>query len=187
MSATAHQYQIFETAAGFCGIARSEAGITRFQLPTISAEAAERSLLRRLPAAACGTPPLRAFDAAAAAKRYFLGEKTDFSDFVLDLDQQSDFFKRAYAAARRIGWGETTTYGALAKELAAGPEGARDIGQAMAHNPIPLIIPCHRVLAAGGKLGGFSAPGGGAAKIRMLALEGVHVGPPPSEQQSLGF
>jgi methylated-DNA-[protein]-cysteine S-methyltransferase len=75
----------------------------------------------------------------------------------------------------------------LAKELAAGPQGARDIGQAMANNPIPLIIPCHRVLAAGGKLGGFSAPGGGTAKLRMLEFEGVHVGPPASAQQSLRF
>jgi methylated-DNA-[protein]-cysteine S-methyltransferase len=73
----------------------------------------------------------------------------------------------------------------LAKELGAGPEGARDVGQAMAKNPVPLIIPCHRVLAAGGKVGGFSAPGGSAAKVRMLELEGVHVGPPPPAQRSL--
>ncbi len=187
MSATAHRYQIFETAGGFCGIAWSEAGITRFQLPTRSAEAAEQRLLRRLPGAAPGAPPLRVLDAIAAVKRYFHGEKIDFSDFLLDLNEQSDFFKQAYTAARRIGWGQTTTYGALAKELAAAPEAARDIGQAMAQNPVPLIIPCHRVLAAGGKLGGFSAPGGSAAKIRMLELEGVRVGPPPSPQQSLEF
>ena len=73
---------------------------------------------------------------------------------------------------RRVGWGRTTTYGTLAKELGAEREGARDVGQAMAKNPVALIIPCHRVLAAGGKVGGFSAPGGSAAKIRMLALEG---------------
>jgi methylated-DNA-[protein]-cysteine S-methyltransferase len=72
----------------------------------------------------------------------------------------------------------------LAKELGAGPETARDVGQAMANNPVALIIPCHRVLAAGGKVGGFSAPGGSAAKRRMLPLEGVHVGPAPSAQQS---
>jgi methylated-DNA-[protein]-cysteine S-methyltransferase len=132
-------------------------------------------------------PPPRVLDAVAAAKHYFLGEKTDFSDFLLDLDAQSEFFKQVYAAARRVSWGQTTTYGALAKALAAGPEGARDIGQAMANNPIPLIVPCHRVLAAGGKLGGFSAPGGAAAKIRMLELEGVNVGPPRPAQQSLEF
>jgi methylated-DNA-[protein]-cysteine S-methyltransferase len=182
-----HHYQIFETAGGFCGIAWSEAGIARFQLPTRSADAAERSLLRRLPSATTGAPALPVLDAIAAAKRYFLGEKVDFSACLLDLGGQPDFLKQTYAAARRIGWGQTTTYGALAKELSAGPEGARDIGQAMAHNPVPLIIPCHRVLAAGGKLGGFSAPGGGAAKARMLELEGVQVGAPASPQQSLRF
>ena len=77
--------------------------------------------------------------------------------------------------------------GALAKELGAGPEAARDVGQAMAKNPVALLIPCHRVLAAGGKIGGFSAPGGSAAKIRMLALEGVDLEPPRPAQQSLGF
>ena len=83
--------------------------------------------------------------------------------------------------------GYTTTYGTLAKELGAGPEAARDVGKAMARNPVALIIPCHRVLAAGGKVGGFSAPGGSAAKRRMLALEGVHLDPPPPAQQSFRF
>jgi O-6-methylguanine DNA methyltransferase len=83
---------------------------------------------------------------------------------------------------RHVGWGHTTTYGALAMELGAGPEAARDVGQAMARNPVALIIPCHRVLAAGGKVGGFSAPGGSAAKVRMLELEGVRVEPPRPAQ-----
>ena len=83
--------------------------------------------------------------------------------------------------------GPHNNHGALAKELGAGPESARDVGQAMAKNPVALIIPCHRVLAAGGKVGGFSAPGGSAAKIRMLALEGVHVELAPPAQQSFGF
>ena len=105
--------------------------------------------------------------------RYFEGEETDFSGFKLDLCGQDPFFEQIYAAARRVGWGRTMTYGTLAKELGAGPEAARDVGQAMAKNPVALIIPCHRVLAAGGKVGGFSAPGGSGAKIRMLALEGI--------------
>ena len=84
----------------------------------------------------------------------------------------------------RIKWGQTTTYGTLAGELGGGPETARDVGQAMARNPIPLIIPCHRVLAAGGKIGGFSAPGGAAAKIWMLGLEGVQVGSSKGGQQT---
>jgi methylated-DNA-[protein]-cysteine S-methyltransferase len=184
---TAHHYLIFETAGGFCGIAWNGVGITRFQLPAPNAEATERNLLRRLPHAEPGTPAPPVSDAITAVRRYFEGENVDFSGFPLDLDEQDGFFKRIYAAARHVPWGRTTTYGGLAKELGAGPEAARDVGQAMARNPIPLLIPCHRVLAAGGKVGGFSAPGGSAAKIRMLELEGVHVGPPPPAQQSLGL
>jgi methylated-DNA-[protein]-cysteine S-methyltransferase len=188
MGQTANPYFIFETAGGFCGIAWNDAGIRRFQLPARSPEATERNLLRRLPGALAGTPPTEVLEAVNAAKRYFEGEQIDFSRFQLDLGEQDDFFKTIYVAARRVGWGHTTTYGTLAKEVGAGgPEAARDVGQAMARNPVPLIIPCHRVLAAGGKVGGFSAPGGSDAKIRMLELEGVRVGPPESAQQSLGL
>ena len=187
MRQTAHRYLIFETASGFCGIAWNNVGITRFQLPTRSAAAAERILLRRVPGAEPGAPISEVAEAVAAVKRYFEGEETDFSGFKLDLGVQDPFFKRIYAAARRVGWGQTTTYGTLANELGAGPEAARDVGQAMAKNPVALIIPCHRVLAAGGKIGGFSAPGGSAAKIRMLELEGVHVEPPRPAQQSFAF
>jgi len=187
MAQTMHHYLIFETAGGFCGIAWSDAGITRFQLPTKAAESTERLLLRRLPDAEPGAPTPDVLEAVAAVKRYFQGEETDFSGVELDLTGQDAFFRDIYVAARRVGWGRTTTYGALAKELGAGPEAARDVGQAMAKNPVALIIPCHRVLAAGGKLGGFSAPGGSSSKARMLELEGVHLGPPPPAQQSLGF
>jgi methylated-DNA-[protein]-cysteine S-methyltransferase len=173
-----HRFFVFETAAGFCGIAWNDVGITRFQLPAKSAEATERLMRRRLPSAEPGEPPPAVAAAVAAAQRYFAGEEIDFSGFTLDLDEQLPFFRQIYAAARRVGWGRTTTYGTLAKELGAGPEGARDVGQAMAQNPVALIIPCHRVLAAGGKVGGFSAPGGAAAKVRMLELEGVHFEPP---------
>jgi methylated-DNA-[protein]-cysteine S-methyltransferase len=187
MGQTAHHYLIFETAGGFCGIAWNSIGITRFQLPTQSAEATERNLRRRLPGAESGTPTPEVVEAVTAVKRYFEGEKIDFSAFQLDLDGQEGFFKQIYAAARRVGWGQTTTYGTLAKGLGVGPEAARDVGQAMAKNPVPLIIPCHRVLAAGGKIGGFSAPGGSTAKIRMLQLEGIQVEPPQPAQRSFEF
>jgi methylated-DNA-[protein]-cysteine S-methyltransferase len=180
-------YFVFDTAAGFCAIAWSDAGITRFMLPSSTAEATERNLRRRVADAQAGTPPAHVMAAVDAAKRYFDGEKVDFSDLVLDLGAQNDFFKQIYAAARRVDWGRTTTYGSLAKELGAGPEAARDVGQAMAKNPVPLIIPCHRVLAAGGKLGGFSAPGGSATKQRMLEIEGVRLGTPQPAQQTLGL
>lgn len=182
-----HRYLIFETAGGFCGIAWNDVGITRFQLPTRSADSTEKLLRRRLPEAEPGIPSGEVREAVDAVKRYFAGEEVDFSKVKLDLDGQDDFFKQIYAVARRIGWGHTTTYGAIARELGAGPEVARDVGQAMAKNPVALIIPCHRVLAAGGKIGGFSAPGGSTSKTRMLELEGVRLGSPEPAQQSLGF
>lgn len=187
MSKAAQYYTVFETANGFCGIAWNGAGITRFRLPDNSVNAAARNLLRHLPDAEPGVPPQSVADVIAAAKRYFAGEKIDFSNVQLDLDGQSELFRNIYGAARRVGYGQTTTYGTLAKQLGGDWEMARDVGQAMAKNPVPLIIPCHRVLAAGGKVGGFSAPGGADSKVRMLELEGVRAGPPESAQQSLGL
>jgi methylated-DNA-[protein]-cysteine S-methyltransferase len=187
MAKMVQSYLIFQTATGFCGVTWNSVGIARFQLPTKSADAAERILLRRVPGAEPGTPTPEVAEFVAAATRYFQGEQTDFSEFALDLGDQDEFVTRIYAAARRIPWGQTTTYGALAKELGAGPEAARDVGQAMAKNPVPLIIPCHRVLAAGGKIGGFSAPGGSATKIRMLELERVHIATREPAQRSFSF
>ena len=187
MTQPTHCYFVFETANGFCAIAWSDVGIARFHLPSSTADAAERNLKRRLPHASAGTPTAQVLAVIDAAKRYFAGEKVDFSDVALDLGVEDEFFEKIYAAARRLGWGQTTTYGSLAKELGAGPEAARDVGQAMARNPVPLIIPCHRVLAAGGKLGGFSAPGGSATKQRMLEIEGVRLEPAPPAQQTLGL
>ncbi len=128
-------------------------------------------------------PPPHIAQAVEAAKRYFAGEQIDFSDMTLDLTGQDDFYREIYAAARRVGYGETTTYGTLAKAIGRTDwEAAREVGQAMAKNPVALFIPCHRVLAASGKIGGFSAPGGAETKAKMLELEGVHLGP---KQQSL--
>lgn len=185
MAERAQTYHVFQTAAGYCGIAWNDVGITRFQLPANTAEATERNVLRRVHGAVPGLPTPAINDVIAAVRRYFDGETIDFSSVALDLEGQDDFFRQIYQALRRVGWGHTTTYGSLAKQLGAGPEAARDVGQAMAKNPVPLIIPCHRVLAAGGKVGGFSAPGGATSKVRMLELEGVHVGAPEPAQQPL--
>ena len=142
---------------------------------------------RRAFGAEPGPPPEDIAAVIEAAKRYFDGEEIDFSQVPVDLADQDAFFAQIYDALRRVGWGGTTTYGALAKEVGAGRDRARDVGEAMAKNPAPLIIPCHRVLAAGGKIGGFSAPGGSKTKARMLELEGVRVGPPQAAQQSFRF
>ena len=184
---TQHRYVLFETANGFCGVAWNDAGITRLQLPATSAKTAERLLLRRTPGAKPDMPNPMVSEAVAAVKRYFDGNETDFSSFPLDLGEHDAFCQRVYAAARRVRWGHATTYGTLARELDGGPETARDVGQALARNPIPLIIPCHRVLAAGGKIGGFSAPGGATAKMRMLGLERVQREASDSSQASFGF
>ena len=130
MRQAADHYLIFGTVGGFCGIAWNDVGITRFQLPTRTAEAAERSLLRRAPGARRRTPTPEVAKAIAGVKRYFEGEETDFAGFTIDLGEQDPFFERIYEAARRIGWGHTTTYGTLAKQLGAGPEAARDVGKA---------------------------------------------------------
>lgn len=185
MGQSSHHYCIFETAGGFCGIAWTEAGIARFQLPTQHAAATERALLHRVPGATPGTPTSEVGVAIADVKRYFQGEAIDFRAIRLDLAEQDELNTQIYAAARRVGWGYTTTYGKLAAEVGLGREAARDVGQAMAKNPVALIIPCHRVLAARGKLGGFSAPGGTQTKLRMLELERVHIGEPQVEQKSL--
>jgi methylated-DNA-[protein]-cysteine S-methyltransferase len=187
MSRSERHYTIFETAAGWCGIAWNAAGVVRFTLPTSSEDSADRLLLRRMPDALRSEPTAEIDDAIDAAQRYFAGEPIDLSGVRLDLGPQDAFFAKVYDTVRRLGWGETTTYGTVAKSLGAGPEAARDVGQAMANNPIPLIVPCHRVLAAGNKIGGFSAPGGSDAKRRMLELEGVQLAPPKPVQQSLAL
>ncbi len=178
---------VFETAGGPCGVAWSGAGILRFQLPAADAAAVRRLLLRDGAVAGTGAPPDFVRAAVTAVQRYFSGEAVDFTDVPLDLSAESGTFRTIYAETRRLRWGETTTYGALARAVDAGPEGARLVGQAMARNPVALIIPCHRVLAAGGRVGGFSAPGGAQSKLKMLALEGIGVGPPPSAQRAFGF
>ncbi|MBO9587739.1 methylated-DNA--[protein]-cysteine S-methyltransferase [Devosia sp.] len=113
---------------------------------------------------------------------YAEGEEVDFSAVSLDLTGVPDFHRRCYDILLTIGWGKTTTYGDMARQL--GDVGlSRAVGQAMGANPIPLIIPCHRVLAAGNGAGGFSAPGGTSSKRVMLALEGVSMGAPPGQMQ----
>ncbi len=178
-------YCVFQVTGGFCGIAWSKTGITRLCLPTRTAAAATRMLLRRAPDGTPGTPPPEVAETVTAVERYFRGERVDFSSARLEIGGQGDFPRRIYQALRKVGWGQTTTYGALAKEIGADPEAAREVGEAMGRNPVPLIIPCHRVLAAGGKLGGFSAPGGTSTKIRMLELEGARLDGAHSSQQSL--
>lgn len=176
-------YTIFETAHGFAAIAWTARGVSGFRLPAATTNEARRAVLRRVPDAVEADPPTPIAEVIELAQRYFEGEAIDFSAVPLDLGEQEPLFARIYERVRRLERGETTTYGAVARALGERPEVARDVGQAMAHNPIPLIVPCHRVLAAGGKIGGFSAPGGSDAKARMLALEGVQTARPPEPKK----
>jgi len=170
-------YHVFETKLGFCGIAWNDQGVTRFRLPDVSREAAERDVsAKRTP----HLPPPHIAAIVAQAERYFAGEHIDFTPIPLDLSGVDPFRRSIYDALRQVPFGETVTYGELARRAGANePQAAQDVGVAMARNPVPLIIPCHRVLAAGGKLGGFSAPGRTEAKQRMLALEGVYIDKQP--------
>ena len=177
--ARANGYQLFKTDAGFAAIAWNGAGISGLRLPAPAAHEAEHAIVRRVQGARRAEPPVEVREIIVRATRYFAGERVDFDDVPVDLGEPSPFFVRVYAEVRKLGWGETATYGAIAQTLGAGPEYARDVGQAMANNPVPLIVPCHRVTAAGGKIGGFSAPGGSMSKARMLELEGVTIGPAP--------
>ena len=120
-------------------------------------------------------PPAPVREAIALLERYFAGERIDFARVALDLVAVGSFHRAIYDVARSLGWGQTATYGELARQVGS-PGAARAVGQAMGHNPVPVIIPCHRVLAAGRKIGGFSALGGALTKERLLALEGVHLG-----------
>ncbi len=168
------RYCLFDTALGTVGVAWSERGLTRLQLPESTRGATERRLSGRSADLAADKPPPRVRQAVAAVERYLAGESVDFSPLVLDLAGVGDFHRRIYDLTRDVGWGETITYGELARRVGA-PGAARAVGQAMGRNPIPIIIPCHRVLASGGKVGGFSAFGGAVTKTRLLALEGVHL------------
>jgi methylated-DNA-[protein]-cysteine S-methyltransferase len=179
-------HAVFETALGFMGIAWSERGLTRLCLPQASRDSVERRLLRLDGDIPAGIRPPWAADLIEAIKAYAAGATVDFSAFPVDLTGVDAFRLAIYAAARKLAFGEVTTYGELASR--AGHAGlARETGAALGANPVPLVIPCHRIMAAGGKIGGFSAPGGSATKERMLGLEGVRVGPPASTQASFGF
>ncbi len=170
-------YALFDTAIGTCAIAWNARGLTCMQLPERTPEAGEKRLLKRSPDATRAVPPARVAQVIMQIKRYAAGEAVAFDDVALDIEGVPAFHRAVYDAARAVKWGETTTYGALGAK-AGSQDDAREVGVALSRNPVTLIIPCHRVLAAGNKMGGFSAHGGTVTKERLLALEGVTVGEP---------
>lgn len=164
------EYCLIATAIGPVGLAWSGQGLVRLQLPYADAATTIERLIGRLSEPAEAHPPAWLEATVVRVQRYFAGTKVDFSDAPLDFDGLPEFLQRLYRELLTIGWGETITYGELAERMGS-PGGAQAVGQAMGRNPIPVIVPCHRVLAAGNKPGGFSAPGGASTKLRLLELE----------------
>jgi methylated-DNA-[protein]-cysteine S-methyltransferase len=169
-------HALFETAIGICGVAWSVRGLVALALPERDGAATEKRLRAKSHSACAAEPPPEIAAAIMQIQKYCAGERIDFSSVPLDLSAIDPFRRRLYETMRAIGFGQTTTYGELAKQTGASDwEAARDIGAAMGKNPLPIVVPCHRVLAAGGKLGGFSAYGGTQTKEKLLALEGVRL------------
>jgi methylated-DNA-[protein]-cysteine S-methyltransferase len=174
---TAQGFTLFDTAIGCCAIAWSERGIVGVQLPGRDAEATRAGLIRRHPNAREAAPPDEVARAIEGIVALVGGEPRDLAEVVLDLDAVPEFNRRVYAIARTIKPGATLTYGAIATQL--GEPDARGVGEAMGQNPCPIIVPCHRVVAAGGRTGGFSAYGGAATKRRLLSIESARTEPEP--------
>ena len=165
-------FALFDTAIGACGIAWGPRGIIGVQLPEAGEGATRARMLRRFPQLNETEPPPEVQEATASIRALMAGEPLDLAEIVLDYEGVSDFHRRVYEIARRIVPGRTRSYGEIAAEL-GDKDLARAVGQALGHNPFAPVVPCHRVLAAGGKPGGFSAHGGATAKLRMLMIEGA--------------
>lgn len=165
-------YALFETAIGWAGLAWNDKGLVACHLPEREAETARRGFLRRFPEAIEAEPPAALAPTIEGVRALMRGEKADLSGAPLDLSRTPEFHARVYEIARKIPAGETLTYGEIAERL-GDKLLARDVGQALGKNPWPIVVPCHRVTAAGGKPGGFSARGGVNTKLKLLAIEGA--------------
>lgn len=165
-------FALFDTAVGSCAIAWCERGVLGVQLPEGDAARTRARMRRRFPTARETSPPAQVQCAVDGIVALIGGEAVDFSAVALDMECVPAFHRRVYEVARTIQCGAIMTYGDIAKRLGVLAE-AREVGEALGRNPFPIIVPCHRVLAAGGKLGGFSARGGVATKRRLLAIEGA--------------
>jgi len=176
---TGQGFTLFDTVIGCCGIGWNERGVFALQLPMSSDDQTRKWIHQRFEHIEEKVPPVTVQRAIDGIVELLAGKPNDLSDVVLDLQGVPEFDRGVYEIARTIPPGQTLTYGDIAKRL-GGVELSRDVGQALGRNPCPIVVPCHRVLAAGGKPGGFSANGGVATKLRMLAIEGAVVNHTPS-------
>ena len=166
-------FAFFDTAIGRCAVAWGENGILATTLPGATERGALARFHRLLPGAGVGEPPPRVAETIDGITALLAGEPRDLRDAILDTRGVASFDRRVYDVARRVMPGETIAYGEVAARVGPGAD-PRKVGRAMARNRYPLIVPCHRVVAAGGRLGGFSAPGGARTKLRLLEIEAAH-------------
>lgn len=170
-------YCLFNTSIGAIGIAWSDVGIVSLQLPEGSEKDTRHRLIHRMArstlAHATEVKPTNPWvkDTIKKIQEHLKGTPQNFEDVPLDLSTTSQFYCRVYQAARTIAPGQIKTYGEIAKQIRA-PRAARAVGQALGKNPIALIVPCHRVVGANNKPGGFSAFGGLSTKEKLLRTEG---------------
>jgi methylated-DNA-[protein]-cysteine S-methyltransferase len=175
-SLSAMPHTLFPTAFGTCGLAWNESGLTGFQLPEPTEALTEQHLAakaRTKPAE--GPLPDWVQRVVARVQQHLDGQMQDFSDVVIDWSRVSDFQQAVCLQTQAIRPGYKKSYGEIARAMALGPEAARAVGVALATNPWPLIVPCHRVVSASDKMTGFSAPGGVRTKTRLLTLEGAEL------------
>ena len=173
----ARGFSVFETAIGHCALAWTDGAIAGAQLPEHDERATRARMQRRFPGVPEAPPPDHALTAIDAIRALLSGEPRDLSGVALEMDGVPEFDARVYDVARAIAPGTTLTYGEVAARL-GDPGAARAVGRALGSNPFAPIVPCHRVLAADGKMHGFSAPGGVAVKLRMLRTEGWRANEP---------
>lgn len=169
---------LFETAIGPCAVAWGDDVLTGVQLPEASAQRLRSRMQGRFPGAAETAPPEFARAAIVRVQALLEGGQDTLEDVPLDMEAVPEFNRRVYAVARAIPPGRTLTYGEVAQRLGE-PGASRAVGQALGHNPFAPVVPCHRVLAAGGRSGGFSAEGGAVTKLKMLEIERAQFGPGP--------
>jgi methylated-DNA-[protein]-cysteine S-methyltransferase len=182
----AQGFALFDTVIGRCGIAWGSRGVIGVQLPEPREAATRARVLRRFPDASEAAPPEPVRRAIDGIVSLLGGEACDLSSVALDMDSVSPFHRRVYEIARAIPPGATASYGELAARLGA-PGAARAVGQALGRNPFAIVVPCHRVLAANSKVGGFSANGGVVTKLRLLSIEAESHNGEPCTDDELGF
>lgn len=166
-------FTLFDTALGPCGIVWTSRGIAGVNLPEGDHRKTRARLLKRFPEAEETLPSAEIQKVIDDMIALIAGGKIDFTHVALDHAPLPEFSKRIYEIVRAIPIGHTLTYGDIAKKL-GDVSLAREVGQAMGRNPTPVIVPCHRVVAASGRAGGFSAPGGVDTKMKLLSIERRH-------------